>query len=152
MTNLNEELSKVKIHQIMTKGVIAANPNNKFSQVFQFFCERNVNHMPVCEDGVVVGIISNKDMMRQLYKHVVMDKKTDLAALDEELKLADVMTKNPQTADVETSVFQIKEIFAKSPFNCLPITHEGKMVGIVSPKDIMQMRIIHIDGSDYGGY
>jgi acetoin utilization protein AcuB len=152
MSDLNEELSKVKIHQIMTKGVIAANPSNKFSQVFQFFCERNINHMPVCEDGVVVGIISNKDMMRHLFKNMVIDKKTDINTLDAELKLSDVMTKSPQTLDVETSVLQVKEIFAKAPFSCLPITHQGKMVGIVSPKDIMQMRIIHIDGSDYGGY
>jgi hypothetical protein len=25
-------------------------------------------------------------------------------------------------------------------------------VGLVTPKDLMQMRIIHIDGSQYGGY
>lgn len=152
MSDLNDELSAVKIHQIMTKDVIAASPNNKFSQVFQFFSERNINHMPICENGVLLGIISNKDMMRHVYKHLIVDKKTDIAALDNELKLTDIMTKNPMSADVNTSVLQVKDTFAKSPFSCLPITHEGKLVGIVSPKDIMKMKIIHIDGSDYGGY
>lgn len=152
MSDIDQELAGVKIHQIMTKEVIAANPSNKFSQVFQFFCERNVNHMPICVDGAIQGIISNKDMMRQVYKYIVIDKKSDLSALDSELLLTDIMTKNPVTVDVEDSILKVKEVFVKSAFNCLPVTHQGKLVGIVSPKDIVKMRVIHIDGSDYGGY
>lgn len=152
MSELEDELKEVKIHQIMTKDIIAAGPSNKFSQAFQFFCERNINHLPVCENGEIIGVISNKDMMRHVYKHLVVDKKTDIAALDNDLKLTDVMTPNPFSVSANTTVLAVKEIFAKAPFNFLPITHEGKLVGVVTPKDIMQMRIIHIDGSQYGGY
>lgn len=148
-----DDISEVKVSQIMTKEVIAANPNNKFSQVFQFFSERSINHMPVVDGGKLLGIISNKDLMRHLYKHVVVQKKTDIAALDAELKLTDIMTKNIVTAQEDMPVVEVKEMFGKAPFNCLPILNaEGNIVGIVTPKDIMKMRIIHIDGSDYGGY
>ncbi len=148
-----DNISEIKISQIMTKEVVAANPNNKFSQVFQFFSERNVNHMPVVENGVLVGIISNKDMMKQVFKHIITNKKTDITALDTELKLTDFMTKNVVTVNENTSIVEVKEIFGKAPFNCLPIVQEdGKLVGIVTPKDLMKMRIIHIDGSSYGGY
>lgn len=152
MSDLNDELREVKIHQIMTKDVIAAAPSNKFSQAFQFFSERNIQHLPVCENGVLLGILSNKDMLQHVYKHIIVDKNTDLSSLDEKLKLTDIMTKNPVTVTADTTVIEVKEIFGKAPFNCLPITHEGKLVGIVTPKDIMKMRIIHIDGSGYGGY
>jgi predicted transcriptional regulator len=46
MSELDDELKEVKIHQIMTKDMIAASPSNKFSQAFQFFSERNLNHLP----------------------------------------------------------------------------------------------------------
>ena len=152
MSELDDELKEVKIHQIMTKDMIAACPTNKFSQAFQFFSERNVNHLPVCEDGVLLGIISIKDMMHTVYKHVIVQKKTDMAELDASIKITDIMTRNPATVTADTSVLEVKEIFGKAPFNCLPILHEGKLVGLVTPKDLMQMRIIHIDGSQYGGY
>jgi CBS domain-containing protein len=152
MNEIEDELKEVKIHQIMTKDIIAASPSNKFSQAFQFFCEKNINHLPVCENGELLGIISNKDMMRHVYKHLVVDKKTDITALDSELKLTDVMTSKPFSVTADTTVLAVKEIFGRAPFNCLPVTHEGKLVGIVTPKDLMQMRIIHIDGSQYGGY
>ena len=152
MSELDDELKEVKIHQIMTKDMIAACPTNKFSQAFQFFSERNVNHLPVCEDGVLLGIISIKDMMHTVYKHVIVQKKTDMAELDASIKITDIMTRNPATVTADTTVLEVKEIFGKAPFNCLPILHEGKLVGLVTPKDLMHMRIIHIDGSHYGGY
>ena len=152
MNEIEDELKEVKIHQIMTMDIIAASPSNKFSQAFQFFCEKNINHLPVCENGELLGIISNKDMMRHVYKHLLIDKKTDITSLDNELKLTDVMTSKPFSVSANTTVLDVKEIFGKAPFNCLPVTHEGKLVGLVTPKDLMQMRIIHIDGSQYGGY
>ena len=152
MNEIEDELKEVKIHQIMTKDIVAASPSNKFSQAFQFFCEKNINHLPVCENGELLGIISNKDMMRHVYKHLLIDKKTDITSLDNELKLTDVMTSKPFSVSANTTVLDVKEIFGKAPFNCLPVTHEGKLVGLVTPKDLMQMRIIHIDGSHYGGY
>lgn len=137
----------------MTRDIIAASPQNKFSQAFQFFAERSINHMPIVEDGKIVGLISNKDMMKQVYTHVFVGKKTDMNALDQELKLADIMTKNIVTADEDTPIMEVKELFGRAPFNCLPVTNkEGKLVGIVSPKDLMKMKIIHIEGSDYPGY
>lgn len=150
--NYDEEFKKVGVHKVMTKDVIAANPNNKFSQVFQFFSERNVNHMPVCENGEILGIISNKDMMRVLYKHIVVEKITDLSILDDKIKLADIMSKNSITIDANQSMYDARELFYKLPFSCLPVTFNGKMVGILTPKDFVKMKIIHIDGSDYGGY
>lgn len=148
MDNINE----IKISQIMTREVIAANPKNTFSQVFRFFSERNINHIPVVENEILLGIISNKDMMRSVYKHIVLDKNTDISQLDNQIKLTDVMTSNPVTVDENASLIAVKDLFGKSPFNCLPVTQDGKLVGIVTPKDLMKMRIIHIDGSDYGGY
>jgi len=150
--NYEEELRKVGVHKVMTQDVIAASPNNKFSQVFQFFSERNINHIPVCENGALLGIISNKDMMREVYKHVVVEKNTDMNLLDEKLKLSDIMSKNPISVDANQSLYDVREMFYKTPFNCLPVTFNGKIVGIITPKDFVKMRIIHIDGSDYGGY
>lgn len=152
MNEYELELSKIGVHKVMTKDVIAANPNNKFSQIFQFFSERNVNHLPVCVDGVVQGIISNKDLMRVLYKHVLINKESDFTKLDEIVKISDIMSTNITTIDANKSLLEVRELFYKSPWNSLPVTFEGKMVGIITPKDFVKMRVIHIDGSDYGGY
>lgn len=150
--NFDQEFNKIGVHKVMTKGVITASPNNKFSQVFQFFSDHNINHIPVCENGVLLGIISNKDMMHQLYRHVVVEKNSNVAELDQKIKLVDIMTKNPVTVDANATLQEVRDLFYKVPFNCLPVVFEGKLVGVFTPKDFVKIRIIHIDGSDYGGY
>lgn len=152
MSEHDEELKKIGVHKVMSRDIIAANPKNKFSQIFQFFAERNINHIPVCEDGVVKGIISNKDMMRQVYKYIVVDKNTDLKQLDEQLLVTDIMTKDIITVDANKTLYDVRELFYKVPWNCLPVTFNDKLVGMITPKDFVKMRIIHIDGSEYGGY
>lgn len=150
--NFDDEFRKVGVHKVMTKDIIAANPSNKFSQVFQFFSERNINHIPVCEDGVIMGIISNKDMMRILYKYIVIGKHTDITALDNQIKLTDIMSKNLTTIDANMNLAEVRELFYKLPFSCLPVTYNGKLVGIMTPKDFVKFKIVHIDGAEYGGY
>lgn len=148
-----DNISEITIGHIMTKDIIAAGPTNIFSQLFQFFSERNINHMPIVENGKLIGIISNKDIVRLLYKYMIVQKRTDIAALDEELKIIDLMTKDVLTATEDTTIVDVKDMFGKQPFHCLPVVNaEGHLVGIVTPKDLMKMKIIHIDGSDYGGY
>ena len=90
--------------------------------------------------------------MRELYRHVVSEKNTDMNSLDEKLSLTDIMTKDPTTVDADESLFDVRELFYNSPFNSLPIVHDGKLVGIVTPKDFVRMRIIDVDGARYGGY
>jgi CBS domain-containing protein len=148
-----DNISEIKISHIMTTEIIAANPTNRFSQVFQFFSEKEINHMPVVENGKLLGIISNKDMMKYVYKYIIVQKRSDIAALDAEVKLDDIMTKNIVTAHEDITLAEVKDLFAKAHFNCLPIVNgEDKLVGIVTPKDLMKMKVIHIDGSSYGGY
>ena len=148
-----DSISEITIGHIMTKDIIAAGPSNRLSQLFQFFSERNINHLPIVENGKLIGIISNKDLVRLLYKYVIIQKRTDIAALDEEFKIVDYMTKDVVTATESTTVVDVKDMFGKKPFNCLPVVNaEGQLVGIVTPKDLMKMKIIHVDGSDYGGY
>jgi acetoin utilization protein AcuB len=144
------EISDIKIHQIMTKEVVAANVNNKFSQVLRFFVDRGINHIPVVDDhNTVVGIISIKDMLRTLYKKSIIEKFVDFTTLDSQVSLENIMTKDPVTVDVASSAESVKALLAKVHFNALPITSEGKLAGIITAKDLIKLRIIKIEGSDY---
>lgn len=144
------EISDIKVHQIMTKEVIAANVKNNFSQVLRFFVERGINHIPVINDNKeIVGIISIKDMLRTLYKKSILEKFVDFTTMDSQVKLEDIMTKDPVTVDAESTAESVKSLLARVHFNALPITSGGKLVGIITAKDLIKLKIIKIEGSDY---
>ncbi len=49
----------------------------------------------------------------------------------------DLMSKNPVTADVETPVTDVVKLMKKKNVVRLPITAEGKLVGVVARSDIL---------------
>ncbi len=54
-----------------------------------------------------------------------------------EYQVADAMTFRPLTITQGTPLAEIEELFERHDFNCLPVTAEGALVGIVTKLDVM---------------
>ena len=74
----------------------------------------------------LAGIISEKDVLKLLYN-----------LEDKPGKVEDFMTKNPVCFNADDSLIDIAECFIENNFRRVPIVAEGKLVGIVSRKDII---------------
>ena len=84
-----------------------------------------ISGVPICEDGKLVGIITNRDL------RFMTDK-------DFDQKIADVMTKeNLVTAPVGTTLKDAQEILRHHRIEKLPIVDEkGYLKGLITIKDI----------------
>ena len=56
----------VKVTDLMTKDVLTAGLEDDTSAVLRKLWINNVRHMPVVQDGVLVGILSVRDLMKSL--------------------------------------------------------------------------------------
>lgn len=130
---------KLKVKQIMTKGVIVANVDNTFEQVMRFFTEYNIQHLPVNDHENIIGILSVKDMADFVFKQVKSGLRIDMPSLNASFKVSDVMTAEPTTVTETESLFRVVEILAEGKFQALPVTDGKKLVGIVTNKDIVRM-------------
>ena len=52
------------IGDIMSRGVVWANPTDSFDDVVQLMGLHGIRRVPVCVDGRIVGIISRSDLLR----------------------------------------------------------------------------------------
>ena len=89
----------------------------------------NVGVMPVLNenDKSVIGIISERDLARYIYKD---EFKTDLL-------VSKIMTKNIISCDLNTSVTQLMEIISSHKIRHIPIIEKEKLLGIVSIGDVV---------------
>jgi CBS domain-containing protein len=88
----------------------------------------NITGLPVLrDDGTLAGVISEKDVLRLLYN--VEDKPGTVAGY---------MTTDVVCFDQEASLHEIAESFVKNNFRRVPILSQGKLVGIISRKDIIR--------------
>jgi CBS domain-containing protein len=80
------------------------------------------------EDGTIVGIVSEQDVIRLLNKGIMLESVT----------AQEVMTRDVITVDFNTPLEEILRIFDDHHFLLLPVVHEGKISGIVSRADALR--------------
>lgn len=85
--------------------------------------------------GQTVGVLSERDVIRELAKDERVSSKT----------AADVMTRTICKCTPEDTEGEIMERMGKASVRHLPVEHNGKLVGLVSARDILQFRIEQLE-------
>jgi len=65
------------VREIMTPGVITVGPSSSVSRCMQMVTEHRIRHLPVVDEGVVVGVVSIGDLV----KAVIEDQQAELEQL-----------------------------------------------------------------------
>ena len=52
------------VGEVMSRGVVWANPDDSLEDVVQLMGLHGIRRVPVCRDGVLIGIISRSDLLR----------------------------------------------------------------------------------------
>ena len=89
----------------------------------------NVGVMPVLSehDKSVIGIISERDLARYIYKD----------EFSSELLVTKIMTTNIISCNLNSSVTELMEIISNHKIRHIPIIEEKKLLGIVSIGDVV---------------
>jgi CBS domain-containing protein len=112
---------------IMTTELVTIKRSTNIHEAIRILVENNITGLPVVNDDMTVaGIISEKDMLGLLYN--IEDKPGNVEQF---------MTEEVVCFDKEDSLIDIAESFMKSSFRRVPILDEGRLVGIISRKDII---------------
>lgn len=115
-------------------------PDNTVREADNLMGRYKISGVPICQDGKLVGIITNRDL------RFMTDK-------DFDQKIADVMTKeNLVTAPVGTTMQDAQEILRRHRIEKLPIVDEkGYLKGLITIKDIEKAVQYPNSARDAGG-
>jgi len=129
-------LSPVK--EIMSKNLITLDKNATLEKVKEIFDNNKIHHIPVVEDEMLIGIISKSDFLffQRGYSYG--------ESMVEEVRLKthhvhEVMTTGIAKLDINDKVNVALEVFKENLFHAIPIESDGKLVGIVTTYDIINV-------------
>ncbi len=63
---LGRHSESTRIEEIMTRNVICVNPRTKTRDCMALMSEKNIRHLPVVDDGRVVGMVSIRDIVTDI--------------------------------------------------------------------------------------
>ncbi len=134
-----KDVQMFKAKTIMSKGVVYVKRDTEVYEAIRTLEENNVTGLPVVNDDMTIaGIITEKDVLHLLYD--TENKCT---------KVGDFMTKGVVSFNEDDSLIDITECLIENSFRRVPITSSGKLVGIISRKDIISyiLKLRHEDKS-----
>jgi CBS domain-containing protein len=124
--------SKLTVADIMTSQLVIFTPEQSIHEVMRAFIKHRISGGPVVdESGKLVGVISEADCMKEISD----SRYFNLPILDK--SVAHFMTKEVDTIDANTSVFDAASLFSKSSRRRYPVMENNLLVGQVSRKDIV---------------
>jgi CBS domain-containing protein len=90
--------------------------------------EHDIGAVPVVHNGRLVGIFSERDLMRRVVAEGCDPRSTCLA---------EVMTDDPLTVNMNEELESCLTLMRRHNFRHLPVCHQGQLVGIISLRDIL---------------
>ena len=128
---------------LRTKGddVIALTPQTRVGEAVAVLADKRIGAVPVCEEGVPVGIFSERDVVHCLAQ-------AGAGALDR--PLSEVMTQPVQSVGAHENVIGALSLMTRRRIRHLPVVEQGRVIGFVSIGDLVKYRIDKIEAYGLG--
>jgi len=126
------------VSTIMTNNPVRLSPYDPLVKVKSIFEKMNIHHIPVVDEGKLVGIVSKADFLffkRGFNNTNVIQKMEEIRLNNYVVK--DIMTSGLAKLEPDDKINVALEIFKKNIFHAIPVVQDGRLVGILTTHDII---------------
>ena len=115
-------------HLLKDRETFTVESHQSVLEVARFMVERNIGAVPVLDRGKLVGIFSERDIMKR-----VVSEARDPATT----RVREVMTRNPTVVGPAQDLHHCMLLMKQHGFRHLPISDGKQLLGLVSLRDIL---------------
>ncbi len=134
----------------MTKRVYTVSPDDYLSDAISLMRERRIKHVPVVKGGKLRGIISDRDIKEFTPSRATTLDIYELHYLLAKTHIKEIMQPRVTTIPSDTPVEEAAMMLLDLNIGCLPVLEAGKLIGIISDRDIYRA-LVDITGVRHGG-
>lgn len=121
------------ILQEKSEELVWIGPLESVFDALKLMNEKDVGSVVVQIDGYLVGILSERDYVRKVILDIHASKKT---------KVSEVMTRDVVTVTRDDTIVHCIALTHKHHVRHLPVVEEGKVIGMISLRDLF-LDVIH---------
>ncbi|HMB70087.1 MAG TPA: CBS domain-containing protein [bacterium] len=121
------------VEQYMTTELFTVHRDEVIDLVANVMDWKHIRHVPVeDDDGKLVGIVSYRSLLRLLARDLPHHR-------ERPVPVAEVMAQNVVTCSPKTTTLEAIRLMREKKVACLPVTVDGRLVGIVSERDFLRV-------------
>ena len=126
------------VREWMTKNPLTAGPTTSIKVAWKLIQERRIRHLPVVDEGRLVGIVTDRDLRRVLPSPATSLEIHELHYLLDKITVSEVMTKDVITTTPFTAIPDAARTLLRNRIGALPVVEGGMLVGILSQTDVLE--------------
>jgi acetoin utilization protein AcuB len=125
------------VRHVMTREVVRFEPDTRCRDALRVFQERKIRHAPVVDEGEVVGIVSERDLLRILPWGIgQLESEPGIEA--EAAPVRRAMTREPHVIGPNVHLEDAARIMLDKRVSCLPVVADGELLGIITAADLFR--------------
>jgi CBS domain-containing protein len=118
------------VSEHMTRSLLTISTEATLGDAASAMAERGVGAVVVVEDDAIAAILTERDVMKAV-----------AAGQDGGAPVTEWMTRHPDTIEPDDTTDHAASLMIHGGFRHLPVVDDGKVVGIVSIRDLMKVAL-----------
>lgn len=137
--NRQSSTTQPAVGAIMSRRLVTVTMDDTLATVQQLFKEHRFHHLLVVEDHALVGIISDRDLLKALSPNIGTMSETDRDRATLNKRAHQIMTREPISVHPTTPLTAAASLMLEKKVSCLPVTSDlHRLEGILSWRDILK--------------
>jgi CBS domain-containing protein len=127
----------VPVSEVMQREFMHLAPDDGLDFVEEIMDLGRVRHFPVLEDGRLVGIVSQRDLLAASLTRVLDFEGAHRRAFLHSVEVREVMTRSVRTVKPETTLAEVARLLDRHKIGCVVVTEGERPVGLVTETDLL---------------
>jgi CBS domain-containing protein len=119
----------ITVGQYMTTDLLTVHPEDLVDLAASLMDWERIRHIPVEDNGKLVGLISHRAVLRLVARGATTDK----------VAVRQIMRPDPITVTPSTNTLEVIRLMREHKVGALPVMDDGKLVGIVTEHDLIEV-------------
>ena len=137
-----------RVADYMTTDTVTLSESARLREGMELILVRRVRHVPIIGDaGELVGIVSDRDMMRAMPSPLSPPTPEEYEALLDQTPIERIMTREPLTVEADTPVREAVLLMLDKKISGLPVVRDGTVVGLFTQTDALRGYLRFLEGS-----
>ena len=131
-------MGETHVRDIMSEHIVTISSDDSLSTVEDIMTMGGVRHMPVVRAGQLVGVVSERDLLRASLSNLSAFGTEQRRAFLQVVEIKRVMSAPPIVIGPDATVEEAARVMAERKIGCLPVLDDTKLVGMLTETDVLR--------------
>jgi CBS domain-containing protein len=122
----------------MSSNPVVIDRNDTLLLVEELMASQQLRHLPVVEQGEVVGLITQRDLFKAAMSSAMGFGEKAQKAFLQSVRAKEIMVYPVLSVSPETDVVDAVDMIVQRGIGCLPVVDQGKLVGMITKTDLLR--------------